>query len=246
MYHFRLEVAVQEMFKLCQDIPVGVASGNKLAIIESHAVIKQKLDIVCNECFTMFINGLAQLMIHISVPSAVDAGDNKVLVAGGYENGVVMLKIEKKTDGSYGATVLFTHNDFGEHTKPPILYNGYFYGQFSTNSKRDGLACMDMDGKVLWRTMREPLFDKGSMILADGVLLATDGAKNLYIIEPSPAGFKSLAKAELFSTPQPAENNQAPAPRMGAMAQNWGPMALAGGKLLIRDQTKLMCIKVVK
>ncbi len=27
---------------------------------------------------------------HISVPSAVDAGNNKVLVAGGYENGVVM------------------------------------------------------------------------------------------------------------------------------------------------------------
>ncbi len=182
---------------------------------------------------------------HISVPSAVDAGNNKVLVAGGYENGVVMLKIEKKTDGSYGATELFTHNNFGDHTKPPILHNGYFYAQFSTNSKRDGLACMDMDGKVLWRTLREPLFDKGSMILVDGVILATDGRKSLYVIEPSPAGFKPLASAEVLAEGGTAGNDPM-ASRIGGAAQNWAPIALSNGKLLIKDQTRLMCVKVAK
>lgn len=120
-------------------------------------------------------------LCHISVPAALDAGGNKVLVAGGYEYGVVMIKVEKKPDGSFGVTELFKHNDFGDHTKTPILYNGYFYAQFTTNSKRDGLVCMDMDGKVMWKTMRAPLFDKGSMILVDGVILATDGRKSLYV-----------------------------------------------------------------
>ena len=185
-------------------------------------------------------------LCHISVPSAVDAGNNKVLVAGGYENGVVMLKVEKKSDGTYGVTELFKHNDFGDHTKPPILHNGYFYAQFTTNSKREGLVCMDMDGKVLWRTLRAPLFDKGSMIIVDGVILATDGRTNLYVIEPSPTEFKPLATAEVLKTAASTETEQAPPSRFGGGVQNWAPIALANGKLLIRDQSRLMCVKVAK
>jgi outer membrane protein assembly factor BamB len=183
-------------------------------------------------------------LCHISVPSAVDAGNNRVLVAGGYEHGVVMLKIEKSGEG-FKVTELFKHNEFGDHTKPPLLYNGYFYAQFTTNSRREGLVCMDMDGKVIWKTMREPLFDKGSMILADGLILATDGKNGLYLIEPSPTGYKALATAEVL---KPVENpaSQTPNPRAGYAPQNWAPIALAEGKLLIRDQSRLMCVKVAK
>ncbi len=184
-------------------------------------------------------------LCHISVPSAVDAGNNKVLVAGGYENGVVMIKVGKKADGTFGTTELFKHNDFGDHTKPPIFYNGYFYAQFSTNSKREGLACMDMNGKVLWKTMRNPLFDKGSMILADGVIIATDGRKSLYIIDPSPEGYKPLATAEVLQESS-ASGNDHMASRIGGGSQNWAPIALSDGKLLIRDQTRLICVKVAK
>jgi outer membrane protein assembly factor BamB len=182
---------------------------------------------------------------HISVPSAVDAGNNRVLVAGGYENGVVMIKIEKKSDGSFGVTELFKHNEFGDHTKPPLLYNGYFYAQFTTNSRREGLACMDMNGKVLWKTMRAPLFDKGSMIIADGVILATDGRKSLYVIEPSPEGFKPLATADVLAEGGTAGNDPM-ASRVGGAAQNWAPIALANGMLLIRDQSRMMCVRVAK
>jgi hypothetical protein len=184
-------------------------------------------------------------LCHISVPSAVDAGDNKVLVAGGYEHGVVMIKVEKKADGNYGVTELFKHNDFGDHTKAPILYNGYFYAQFTTNSRRDGLVCMDMNGKVMWKTMRAPLFDKGSMILADGLILSTDGRKTLFLIEPSPTGFKSLVSAEVLKEGGVSEDDPM-ASRIGGVAQNWAPIALADGKLLIRDQSRLMCVRVAK
>ena len=184
-------------------------------------------------------------LCHISVPAALDAGDNKVLVAGGYEHGVVMIKVEKKADGSYGVTELFKHNDFGDHTKPPILHNGYFYAQFTTNSRRDGLACMDMNGKVLWKTMRNPLFDKGSMILVDGLILASDGAKTLYLIEPDPSGFKPLASAEVLKEGG-VSGDDPMASRIGGSTQNWAPMALADGRLLIRDQSRLMCVRIAK
>ena len=183
-----------------------------------------------------------QWKCHISVPSAVDAGDNKVLVVGGYELGATMIKVEKKADGSYGSTELFTTEEFGDQTKPPILHNGYFYAQYGTNSRRDGLVCMDLDGKVKWKTGRSTNFNKGSMILADGLILATDGAKTLYLIEPDPSGFKPLASAEVLA--EAGTDSEGIALRVGGRTQNWAPMALSDGKLLIRDQKRMKCVVI--
>jgi len=183
---------------------------------------------------------------HIPVPSAVDAGDNKVLIVGGYELGATMIKVEKKADGSYSTTELFTTEEFGDHTKPPLLHNGYFYAQYGTNNRRDGLVCMSMDGQIMWKTKRSPDFNKGSMILVDGLILATDGAKTLYLIEPDPSGFKPLASAELLAEAGTGSENDPLASRVGGKTQNWAPLALSDGKLLIRDQTQLKCVKVAQ
>ncbi len=148
-----------------------------------------------------------------------------------------MIQVEKKSDGTYGTKELFSTEEFGDQTKSPILFNGHFYAQYGTNSRRDGLACMDMNGQVLWKTKRAPDFNKGSMVLADGLILATDGTRTLYLVEPDPAGFKSLASAELLKTPEGGG---------GGAVQNWAPIALADGKLLIRDQTRMLCVQVAK
>lgn len=181
---------------------------------------------------------------HIPVPSAVDAGDNKVLIVGGYELGATMIKVEKKSDGSYSTTEFFTTEEFGDHTKPPVLHNGYFHAQYGTNSRRDGLVCMSMDGQIMWKTRRSPDFNKGSMILVDGLILATDGAKTLYLIEPDPSGFKPLASAELLAEAGTGTENGRLASRVGGRTQNWAPLALADGKLLIRDQKQMKCVVV--
>ena len=179
---------------------------------------------------------------HISVPSAVDAGDNKVLVVGGYELGAVMIKVEKQADGTYGTTERFRTEEFGDQTKPPLLIDGYFYAQYGTNNRRDGLTCMNMDGEILWKTKRDPQFNKGSMIFADGLILATDGAKSLYLIEPDPTEFKPLASADLLAATESGDDRMAA--RFGT--QNWAPIALADGKLLIRDQSRMMCVRVAE
>ncbi|MCJ7812315.1 hypothetical protein MUP95_03215, partial [bacterium] len=165
----------------------------------------------------------------IPVPSAVDAGEGRILITGGYEAGAAMIKVERKADGSYGVAELYKNVDFGAHTQPPVLYNGHFYAQYSTNERRDGLVCMSMDGQIKWKTGRSPLFERGGMILADGLLLSTDGSTKLYLIEPDPSAFKPLASAVLLET-----------------GQNWAPLALIDGKLLIRDQGQLMCVKIAQ
>jgi outer membrane protein assembly factor BamB len=180
---------------------------------------------------------------HISVPSAVDAGNNKVLVVGGYELGALMIEVKKQADGTYGTEEVFRTIEFGDQTKPPLLYKGYFYAQYGTNNRRDGMVCMSKDGQIMWKTKRAPDFNKGSMILADGLILATDGAKSLYLIEPDTSAFKSLAKAEILGSEISMEENSM-AGRIGGPIQNWAPLALADGRLLIRDQSRLMCLKV--
>jgi len=183
---------------------------------------------------------------HISVPSAVDAGENKVLIAGGYELGATMIKVEKKADGSYGTTEVFTTEEFGDQTKPPILHKGYFYAQYGTNDRRDGLVCMSMDGRIMWKTGRSPDFNKGSMILVGGVILATDGAQTLYLIEPDPSGFKLVASAKVLGEGGTGSENDRLASKVGGRTQNWAPLALSDGKLLIRDQRQLKCVKVAR
>jgi hypothetical protein len=101
---------------------------------------------------------------------------------------------------------------------------------------------MSMDGQVMWATKRDPSFTRGSMILADGLILATDGETMLYLIEPDPSGFKPLASAKLLAAAE--ESDDPRAARFGT--QNWAAIALADGKLLIRDQFRMFCLKVAE
>jgi outer membrane protein assembly factor BamB len=165
----------------------------------------------------------------IPVPHAVDAGEGRVLITGGYSAGAAMIKVQKAADGTYNVAELFKNVDFGAHTQPPILYKDHFYAQYTINERSDGLVCMTMDGQVKWKTGDEPPFNKGGAVLADGLLLAVDGSKTLYLIEPDPSGFKPLASAVLL---EPGEN--------------WAPIALADGKLLIRDQKQMKCLVVAQ
>ncbi|GHV05714.1 hypothetical protein FACS189416_5680 [Bacteroidia bacterium] len=65
----------------------------------------------------------------------------------------------------------------------------------------------------------------------------------IYLKEPNSTAFKPLAQAEVLKEGGVAMDGMA---QMGGGTQNWAPIALADGKLLIRDQNRMLCIKVVK
>ena len=152
-----------------------------------------------------------------------------MLITGAYGAGTAMIKVEKKADGSYGASELFKNPDFGAHTQPPVLFQGHFYAHYTINERSDGLVAMSMDGQIKWKTDQQPPFVRGGTILADGLLLMTDGNTKLYLVEPNPSGFKPLASAEVL---QPGDN--------------WAPLALVDGKLLIRGQKELKVLQVAQ
>jgi len=163
----------------------------------------------------------------IPCANVTEIGDGRLFITGGYEAGSAMIKIAKNGN-SYAVTELYKTDDFGTHVHPAILYNGHLYGHCTTNTRRDGMVCMSIDGKVKWKTGRSPVFDKGGFLLADGLIFSVDGREGiLYLVEPDPAGYKELASAKLLDT-----------------NECWGPLALVDGKLLIRDQKQMRCVVV--
>lgn len=170
---------------------------------------------------------LLELAMPEPIPNVTEIGDGRLFITGGYEAGSAMILVDKGGD-SYTVNELYKTDDFGTHCHPPVLREGHLYAHCTTNSRRDGMVCMDLDGKVQWKTGRSPVFDKGGFILADGLIFSVDGREGiLYLVEADPAGFKPLASAKLLG-----EN------------ECWGPLALVDGKLLIRDQKQMKCVVV--
>ena len=162
----------------------------------------------------------------IPVPHAVDAGQGRILITGGYRAGAAMIKVEKTAD-SYTVSELFKNPDFGSHTQPPILYKDHFYAHYTINERSDGFVCMTMDGQVKWKTGENPPFVRGGTIVADGLFLMTDGSTKVYLLEPDPTAFKPIASAVVLEA-----------------GDNWAPLALVDGKLLVRDQKQLKVLVV--
>ncbi|MGD9158949.1 MAG: PQQ-binding-like beta-propeller repeat protein [Desulfobacteraceae bacterium] len=160
------------------------------------------------------------------VPNVTEIGNNQLFVTGGYRAGGALIRIAKDGNSWEAKEILFS-KEFGTHVHPAILYKGHLYSQCTNNQVREGFMCMDLKGNIKWKTGRNPNFDKGGLILADDMIISSDGGKMLYLIEPTPTEFKILAKAEMLDT-----------------KQAWAPLALSDGKLLIRDQKQMKCVLV--
>jgi outer membrane protein assembly factor BamB len=82
-------------------------------------------------------------------------------------------------------------------------------------------------GEPRWASGRDARFGLGPFLAADGKLfiLADDGT--LTLARASATAFEPLARARVLG---------------GADA--WAPLAIAGGKLLLRDSRRMLCLDV--
>jgi hypothetical protein len=86
--------------------------------------------------------------------------------------------------------------------------------------------CVELKtGKVRW-TKEE--FGCGSMIFADGKLIILTEAGDLVLVEATPIAFREKARAAVLTAPCRA------------------PLALANGRLYLRDDKKLICLDLNK
>ncbi|MFC1463079.1 PQQ-binding-like beta-propeller repeat protein, partial [Verrucomicrobiota bacterium] len=173
---------------------------------------------------------------NVPMPSPVPVGNDRLFVTGGYTIGCLGLDVAR--DGpAWTARYGFKDNDNCSaliHT--PVFYKGHLYAQsFDAyhSKENNGLTCLDTDGKLQWKTGPKETFDYGNLLIADGMIYVINGESGeISLVEATPAGYKLLARHDVV----PDEGQR----------RIWAPMALANGKLIIRDNTRLVCLDVRK
>ncbi|MDB6022576.1 MAG: qgdA [Pedosphaera sp.] len=117
--------------------------------------------------------------------------DGKMFVSSGCGHGCVLLDISAGKP-----TVVWENKEFRNHINSSVLWQGYLYGVDDVSNSHYELKCLSWDtGTVKWS---EPKFGKGSLIIADGKIIGLSDKGELYVAEPTPAGFKPISHAQVL------------------------------------------------
>jgi outer membrane protein assembly factor BamB len=163
--------------------------------------------------------------------SPLAIGDGRVFVTSGYDAGSAMYQVDKGAKG-FAAKKLYelTSQQFSAEVHTPILHQGHLFAVGSRTRGR--FTCLGLDGKVVWQSPVAQndarTFELGGFLLADGMFFALDGRSGvLRLIEASTKEYRELASAQLLTG-----------------GDVWGPLALSNGRLVIRDMSQMICLRV--
>ena len=159
-----------------------------------------------------------------TVPSPLVLDGGKILLAGGYNAGSLLLQLRDQGGQLVPETVWkLAPEVFGATQHTPIFHDGQVFG-----TRPDGqFVCLGLDGKILWSSPAGDSFGLGPFLFADGLCFVMNDSGKLSLLEGSSARCNLLAQAQVLHG-----------------RESWGPMALAGGRLLARDFTRLVCLDV--
>ena len=140
-----------------------------------------------------------------------------VFISSGYGQGCALLKVVSRGQGALGVNVVYTSKNMRNHFSTSVLYGNHLYGFDQTQ-----LICMELaTAKVKWRVRG---FRKGSLLVADGMLIILGEYGKLALAEATPRGYRPLASCTL------------------SRLRHWTPMALAQGLLYVRNQRQILCL----
>jgi outer membrane protein assembly factor BamB len=159
-----------------------------------------------------------------TIPSPVVLDQGRIFLTGGYDSGSLMLGLREEA-GRVVAEPLFRLEPevFGATQHTPILHGKFLYGV-----RADGqMVCLGLDGTPVWTSGTDHTYGLGSFLIADGMIFAMNDSGLLSLIELRPDRFQELASAQVLDG-----------------HESWGPLSLAGGRLIARDFKQMICLDV--
>ncbi len=162
-----------------------------------------------------------------TVPSPVCLPEGAIFLSGGYNAGAMMLQLEER-GGAWSVRTKFRleAGQFGSTQQTPIFFGGHLYG---VREKDKELVCLDLEGKQRWHSGAEHRFGSAPYLIAGGLIYALSDKGVLSLAEATPTAYKPLARAQVLDG-----------------REAWGPLALVAGRLLARDETRMVCLDVKK
>jgi outer membrane protein assembly factor BamB len=111
---------------------------------------------------------------------------DKVFISAGYNHGGTVVKVTGQ-----GAEKVWENKNLRNHFNSCVLWKGFLYGPDDS-----GLRCVAFDtGDLKW-TYGE--FGKGSLVVADGKLVALSEKGELIIADATPTAFKPISRAKVL------------------------------------------------
>jgi outer membrane protein assembly factor BamB len=141
-----------------------------------------------------------------------------LFIASEYDHGSALLKLSA-ADGAAKAEEVWVSGGMQNKISTSVLVDGYLYG-----FHRNFLVCVELaTGDEKWR-QRD--FGTGSVAVADGKLLVLGDKGQLALAEVSPQGYREISRADGIVGGQ----------------RTWTVPTVAGGRLYLRDEAKLVCL----
>jgi len=164
-----------------------------------------------------------------NVPSPVVVGEGLIFLSGGYNAGSLMLRLTQENEKIRADPVFHLEPEvFGSEQHTPIFYDGYIYGVRPDRQ----LTCLDLNGQVVWTSPATHRFGNrglGPYIIADGLIYVMNDSGVLTLAEAKPTGYVQRASVKVLDGPD-----------------SWGAMAIASGRLILRDLNRMICLDVTE
>ncbi len=171
--------------------------------------------------------------------TGVDLGEGRIFITSGYEAGAAILQLAEKND----QIVLESYEEFppqvfGSEQHTPVFFEGHIYGVMAgirgQGKIKGQFVCLDRDGKKRWTSGPDKAhrYGLGPYLVADGAVLVMDDHGKLALLAASPEEYKRYWQVDLTKLDRfPGHDT-------------WAPIAVAGDRLLLRDLTKMICVKL--
>lgn len=166
----------------------------------------------------------------INAASPVMLAEGRILVSA--DTGCEIIRL---TEGPDGAILPVTEAKmraevFSSYHQTPIYHAGKVYSVLSqkAGALKGQLACLDVSGdtvRQLWTSGRDYRFKWGPYVLAGSRMFLLHERGELTMARVSPSGFEPMAKSKILHH-----------------GDAWAPMALVDGRLLLRDERRMLCL----
>jgi outer membrane protein assembly factor BamB len=154
--------------------------------------------------------------INAAQPIVIDK--NHFFISSGYGKGAGLVEVSSN-GSSFTARKVWENNLMKNKFNSPVLYNGYVYGL-----DEGILTCLNVEtGERKWKGGR---YGYGQVILASGHLVVITDQGELVLVKATPDQYTEVAK---FSAIE---------------GKTWNYPAIAGGRLLVRNQTQMACFNL--
>ena len=154
----------------------------------------------------------------LNITTPIFVPDDKVFISSAYGKGATLVQMKQMDDG-LDVEELWMSTVMKNWINSSVLHEGYLYGFDSSIFK-----CIKADtGEEQWKQRG---FDRGSLILADGHLIALGEKGNLALVEATPEEYREKASFQVLD------------------GRCWAQPTFLDGRLYVRDEEELVCLNV--